>query len=227
MLFVKSPMNMLAYHNNPAETSKTLQNGWLRTGDIAYFASTHKLYITDRKKDIIKYRGWQISPTEIEACLLSHDAVADAGVFSWYVSGVDNEVPVAHVVLKTGVPLYHEQFTIMQELTDYCKDKLAKYKTAALQMRFKPAIPKNPAGKILRMPMRLEELTWRDVRKWMLECKDCNAGPPEEDDIVWEDDEKGVWEDDYADEGPYVNEVSEKDKAEDEKMAGFLEILGL
>lgn len=220
---------MLAYRNNPAETFNALRNNWLRTGDIAHFSyPDHKLYITDRKKDIIKYRGWQISPTEIEACLLSHSLVADAGVFSWYISDVDNEIPIAHVVLKTGVPLYAQQFSIMGELIDYCKGKLARYKTVALEMRFKASIPKNPAGKILRDGMRLEELDRRDVRKWMLSCRDCNAGPPPvEEEIVWEEDEEGVWDDEDVDEGPYVNEESEKEKAENEILARNLDILGL
>jgi acyl-CoA synthetase (AMP-forming)/AMP-acid ligase II len=227
MLFVRGPINMLAYHNNPTETLDTLRSNWLRTGDIAHFSSVHKLYITDRKKDMIKYRGWQISPTEIEACLLSHDSVADAGVFGWYISDADNEVPIAHVVLKDGIPLYHEQFGIMADLVDFCKAKLAKYKTVALEVRFKEAIPKNPAGKILRNQMRPGELEWRDVRAWMLKCRDWNAGPPEEDEIVWEEDEKGVWHDEHVDKGPYVNEESEQDKAENEILARNLDILGL
>ncbi|KAI4723093.1 acetyl-CoA synthetase-like protein [Aureobasidium sp. EXF-10727] len=227
MLFVKGPITMLHYHNNTPETLTTLRNSWLRTGDMAYFSHDRKLFITDRLKDMIKYRGWQISPTEIEACLLSHAAVADAGVFGFYSSDVDQEAPVAHVVLKTGVPLYHEQFGIMEELMEYCRDKLAKYKTVALQIRFKDAIPKNPAGKILRNVMRLEELNWRDVREWMLKCRDWNAGPPEEEEIIWEEDEDGVWVDEGIGEGPYVNEETEKDKAENEILARRLDILGL
>ncbi|CAD0092106.1 unnamed protein product [Aureobasidium vineae] len=227
MLFVKGPITMLSYHNNPSETFNTLRNTWLRTGDIAYFSRDHKLYITDRLKDVIKYRGWQISPTEIEACLLSHEAVADAGVFGFYNSDVDQETPVAHVVLKAGVPLYHEQFGSMTELTEYCKDKLAKYKTVALNVRFKASIPKNPAGKILRDGMRLEELNWGDVREWMLKCRDWNAGPPDEEEIVWEEGEEGVWQDEDVDQGPYVNEETEKDKAENEILARRLDILGL
>jgi acyl-CoA synthetase (AMP-forming)/AMP-acid ligase II len=228
MLFIKGPINMLEYHNNPTETFNTLRENWLRTGDIAYFSRNHKLYITDRKKDIIKYRGWQISPTEIEACLLSHELVVDVGVFGWYVSNVDNEVPVAHVVLKSGVPLYHEQFGTMGVLIDYCKDKLAKYKAGVLEMRFKEYIPKNPAGKILRNEMRPEELIWRNVRQWTLKCKEWDAGPPpEEEEIVWEEDEEGVWDDLDVDEGPYVNELSEEEKAENEIMARRLDIMGL
>jgi acyl-CoA synthetase (AMP-forming)/AMP-acid ligase II len=227
MLFIKGPINMLSYHNNAAETLTTLQHSWLRTGDIAYFSPDHKLHITDRQKDIIKYRGWQISPTEIEACLLSHELVADVGVFGWYVSDVDNEIPIAHVVLKDGVPLYHEQFNIMGVLIDHCKDKLAKYKVGALEMRFKETIPKNPAGKILRDEMRPDELRWRKVREWMLKCRDSNAGPPEEDEVVWEEDEEGVWHDLYVEEGAYVNEESEKKKAENEVLARRLDIMGL
>ncbi|KAG9602097.1 acetyl-CoA synthetase-like protein, partial [Aureobasidium melanogenum] len=227
MLFVRGPINMLHYHNNTTETFNTLRNGWLRTGDVAYFSSDHKLYITDRQKDIIKYRGWQISPTEIEACLLSHELVSDVGVFGFYASDVDQEMPVAHVVLKAGVPLYHEQFAIMTELKEYCKDKLAKYKTAALNFRFKEAIPKNPAGKILRKEMKLDELEWYTVRQWTLKCKDWHAGPPEEEEIIWEEDEEGVWEDEDIDEGEYVNEETEKDKAENEILARSLDILGL
>jgi acyl-CoA synthetase (AMP-forming)/AMP-acid ligase II len=227
MLFIKGPINMLSYHNNHTETFDALRHSWLRTGDIAFFSPDHKLYITDRQKDIIKYRGWQISPTEIEACLLSHELVADAGVFGWYVSDVDNEIPIAHVVLKDGVPLYHEQFSSMKVLIDYCKDKLAKYKVGALEMRFKESIPKNPAGKILRNEMRPDELLWRDVREWMLKCRDWNAGPPEEIEVVWEEDEEGVWHDSRVDEGAYVNEESEKEKVENEVLARRLEIMGL
>lgn len=218
---------MLYYLNNPTETFNTLRNGWLRTGDVAYFSQDHKLYITDRQKDIIKYRGWQISPTEIEACLLSHELVSDVGVFGFFNSDVDQEMPIAHVVLQAGLPLYHEQFTIMRELKDYCKDKLANYKTAALKFRFKESIPKNPAGKILRNEMRFDELDWRKVMEWMLKCRDWNPGPPEEEEILWEEDEEGVWEDEDVDEGRYINEESEKDKAENEILARSLDILGL
>ncbi|CAD0112058.1 unnamed protein product [Aureobasidium uvarum] len=227
MLFVKGPITMHSYHNNPSETFNTLRNTWLRTGDVAYFSRDHKLYITDRLKDVIKYRGWQISPTEIEACLLTHEAVADAGVFGFYSSDVDQETPVAHVVLKAGVPLYHEQFGIMTELTEHCKDKLAKYKTVALNIRFKASIPKNPAGKILRNRMQLEELNWRDVMEWMLKCRDWNAGPPEEEQIIWEADKDGVWQDEDVDQGSYVNEETENDRAENEILARRLDILGL
>ncbi|KAG9675157.1 acetyl-CoA synthetase-like protein, partial [Aureobasidium melanogenum] len=226
MLFVRGPINMLRYHNNTAETFDSLRNGWLRTGDLAYFSHDHKLYITDRQKDMIKHRGWQISPTEIEACLLSHELVSEVGVFGFHASDVE-EMPVAHVVLKAGVPLYHEQFTIMTALTEYCKDKLARYKTAALNFRFKETIPKNPAGKILRNEMRLDEVKWYTVRQWTIKCRDWNAGPPEDEEIVWEDDEEGVWEDEDIDKGDYVNEETGKDKAENEILARGLDILGL
>lgn len=218
---------MLHYHNNTLETFNTLRHGWLRTGDVAYFSHEHKLYITDRQKDIIKYRGWQISPTEIEACLSSHHLVSDVGVFGFFLTDVDYEMVVAHVVLKSGMPLYHEQFSIMKELADYCKDKLANYKTAALNFRFKESIPKNPAGKILRNEMKLDEVEWKKVMDWLLQFKKWDAGPPEEDEIIWEDDEEGVWEDEGVDEGGYVNEETEKDKAENEILARSLDILGL
>jgi hypothetical protein len=113
-------------------------------------------------------------------------------------------------------------------LIDYCKDKLAKYKAGVLEMRFKEYIPKNPAGKILRNEMRPEELIWRNVRQWTLKCKEWDAGPPpEEEEIVWEEDEEGVWDDLDVDEGPYVNELSEEEKAENEIMARRLDIMGL
>lgn len=215
---------MLHYLNNPTETFNTLRNGWLRTGDEAYFSADHKLYITDRQKDIIKYRGWQISPTEIEACLLSHELVADVGVFGFFDSDVDQEMPIAHVVLKAGVPLFHDQFAIMSQLTDYCKNKLANYKTAALNFRFNKFIPKNPAGKILRNEMRLDEVQWRKVMEWILKCRDWNAGPPEEEEVIWEEDKEGVWDHEKVDKGGYVNEETEKDKAAKEILARSLDI---
>ncbi|THY15478.1 acetyl-CoA synthetase-like protein [Aureobasidium pullulans] len=198
MLHVKGPINMLGYYNNPSATSNTLQDGWLSTGDIGYFSHDQKLYLTDRQKDIIKFRGWQISPTEIEACLLANDLVADVGVFGHILSEIQEEVPVAHIVLKAGMPEYAAQFAIMQELRDHCYKRLTKYKVIALEMRFKTNIPKNPAGKILRREMHPEEVFWRWIKSWLNLCKEQNAGPPEEMEVTWEEAENDDTQDDEA-----------------------------
>lgn len=171
---------MLGYLNNPAATDDTLQDGWLCTGDIGFFAQDNKLHITDRQKDIIKVRGWQVSPTELEACLLCHALVSDAGVFGHHNSSTDAEIPVAHVVLRAGIP---DSLNVLQDLVKHCYDNLAKYKVNDLEIRFKRHIPKNPAGKILRRELKADEMRYRFVQDWL-----ANAPfeAPEEEEVVWE-----------------------------------------
>ncbi|KAI5211659.1 hypothetical protein AUEXF2481DRAFT_29718 [Aureobasidium subglaciale EXF-2481] len=223
MLFVKGPINMLGYHNNPTETHDTLCDGWLRTGDVAYFSHDHKLYIVDRVKDIIKHRGWQVSPTEIEACLLTHPFVSDVGVYGCPVDG--EEIPIAHVVLKAGLPEYTAQFVIMRELLDHCLEYLSKYKVGALEMRFKQSIPKNPAGKILRFNMVLEEYEWRCVYAWTLGRDGAVVFPPETEEIIWEDDEEGECRDDIQSKGCYENEEGDDEYCKIE-LARLPEMVG-
>ena len=101
-IWVRGPQVMKGYLNNTAATSATIDgDGWLHTGDIGHIDEDDHLYVVDRLKELIKFKGFQVPPAELEALLLTHPAIADAAVI-----GVPDdeagEVPVGYVVLKAG-----------------------------------------------------------------------------------------------------------------------------
>ncbi|KAG2384280.1 4-coumarate--CoA ligase-like 9 [Vigna angularis] len=96
-LWIKGPYVMKGYVDDPEATSATLVNGWLRTGDLCYFDNDGFLYIVDRLKELIKYKGYQVAPAELEELLLSHPDIRDAAVIP-YPDNEAGEVPMAFVV---------------------------------------------------------------------------------------------------------------------------------
>ncbi len=146
-LWVRGPMNMLGYLNNPEATAATIDSdGWLHTGDVARIDDHDHVYIVDRVKELIKYKGFQVAPAELEALLITHPAVADVAVV-----GIDDveagELPKAFVTLKPG------QAVSAQELMDFVKPHVATYKQIRL-VEFIDEIPKSASGKILRRLLR-------------------------------------------------------------------------
>jgi acyl-CoA synthetase (AMP-forming)/AMP-acid ligase II len=140
-LWVRSPALMTGYLNNPDATAVTIDpGGWLHTGDIARFDAEGHLFIVDRLKELIKVKGFQVAPAELEALLRSHPAVADAAVI-----GVPDERtgerPKAYVVPVGPVTA--------RELTEYVAERVAPHKQIH-QVAFTDAIPTSPSGKILR-----------------------------------------------------------------------------
>ncbi|TGZ49724.1 luciferin 4-monooxygenase [Temnothorax longispinosus] len=139
---------MLGYWNNPEATRQTIdQDGWLHTGDIGYFDDKSKLHVIDRVKELIKYKGYQVSPSEIETVLLSHPEVKDAAV-AGKPDERSGEVPVAFVVKQPGAKI------TAQDLQELVKKQLSPQKWLYGGVQFVDAIPKNPAGKILRRELR-------------------------------------------------------------------------
>ena len=101
-MWVRGPQVMKGYLNNEAATKNTIDDdGWLHTGDIGHIDADGHLFIVDRLKELIKYKGFQVPPAELEALLLTHPQIADAAVI-----GVPDdeagEIPAAYVVLKPG-----------------------------------------------------------------------------------------------------------------------------
>jgi long-chain acyl-CoA synthetase len=141
-LVVQGPQVMKGYHNMPTETANTLRDGWLYTGDIARMDEKGYFYIVDRKKELIKPGGYQVWPREVEEVLSGHPKVLEVGV-----AGVPDpyrgETVKAWVVLKPGEAATEE------ELREWCKDKLAKYKVPTI-IEFRSELPKTTVGKILR-----------------------------------------------------------------------------
>jgi acyl-CoA synthetase (AMP-forming)/AMP-acid ligase II len=132
---------MSGYLNNPEATSATIdEDGWLHTGDVAVFDEDGYFQIVDRLKELIKYKGFQVPPAELEALLIGHPAVADSAVI-----GVPDEeageLPKAFVVAGAEVS--------DEELLSYVAERVAPQKRIRLIERV-DEIPRSPSGKILR-----------------------------------------------------------------------------
>ena len=140
-LFIRGPQVMKGYLNRPENTALTIdQEGWLHTGDIGYADEEGHFFIVDRAKELIKYKGFQVAPAELEAVLLSHPMVADAAVIPCPDEEA-GEVPKAFIVLKGEATA--------EELQEYVSERVAPYKKIR-QLEFIEQIPKSPSGKILR-----------------------------------------------------------------------------
>lgn len=146
-LVIKGPQVMLGYLDAPDKTAECLSNdGWLRTGDVAHYDEDGFFYITDRLKELIKVRGFQVAPAELEALLLTNEHVQDAAVIP-VVDEKSGELPRAYVVRKdneeAGSKTEHD-------IEDWVKERVAPYKKLAGGVIFIDAIPKSASGKILR-----------------------------------------------------------------------------
>jgi acyl-CoA synthetase (AMP-forming)/AMP-acid ligase II len=146
-LWFKGPNVMAGYLGNEKATRETIdEDGWLHTGDLARVDSCGCVYIVDRLKELIKYKGHQVPPAELEAVLLSHPGIADAAVI-----GVNDaegeEVPKAFVVKQSGAELTEDQ------VMEFVAGQVAPYKKVR-QVEFIDAIPKSASGKILRKDLR-------------------------------------------------------------------------
>ena len=145
-VLVRGPQVMKGYLNNEKANATTLlDDGWMRTGDIAYLDSDGALRVVDRAKEVIKYKGYQVAPAELEAVLLGHPDIADAGVVGFERDGL--EIPRAFVVKREGSSVTAE------EIMNWVAERVTPYKKVRA-VDFLPAIPKNPSGKILRRELR-------------------------------------------------------------------------
>jgi long-chain acyl-CoA synthetase len=148
-VIVRGPQVMQGYWKAPEATAAALRNGWLYTGDIGRIDERGYLYIHDRKKEMIKYKGFGIAPAEIEALLFEHPSVGDVAVIG-KPDQEAGEVPKAFVVPKKGVTLTPE------ELLGWARGRLAGYKTLH-EVELVDAIPKTASGKILRRVLKEQE----------------------------------------------------------------------
>jgi 4-coumarate--CoA ligase len=146
-LWVRGPQVMKGYLNNDEATRNTIDDdGWLHTGDIAVLDEHQHVSIVDRLKELIKYKGFQVPPAELEALLIAHPKVADVAVIG-IADEEAGELPKAFVVPQAGADLTAE------ELQSYVAEHVASYKKIRL-VEFVEEIPKSPSGKILRRMLR-------------------------------------------------------------------------
>jgi long-chain acyl-CoA synthetase len=149
-LLTFGPQVMKGYWNAPDATAETLEGGgWIRTGDIVQMDEEGYVTILDRKKEMIKYKGYQIAPAELEALLLEHPAVMDSAVIPKR-DVESGEVPKAFVLLRQG------QQASAEELMRFVEERVAPYKKVR-EVEFVEAIPKTPSGKILRRELIEQE----------------------------------------------------------------------
>ena len=150
-LWVRGPNVMKGYWGNPKATAETLTpDGWLKTGDITYVDHDGMFFIVDRKKELIKVKGNQVAPAELEALLLEHPGIADAAVIGMPTEDGD-EKPRAFVVRQVGKQ--GEELT-EDAVKNFVEGKVIRYKRLASGVEFLEVIPKNPSGKILRRQLR-------------------------------------------------------------------------
>jgi acyl-CoA synthetase (AMP-forming)/AMP-acid ligase II len=151
-LWVKGPNIFMGYWKNPEGTKNALtDDGYFKTGDVGFQDKKGNFYITDRVKELIKYKGFQVPPAELEGLLISHADVDDVAVLGIYNEEQATEVPRAYVVPKSGVPGTPETG---KKIADWLAAKVAGHKRLRGGVRFVDVIPKTASGKILRRVLK-------------------------------------------------------------------------
>jgi long-chain acyl-CoA synthetase len=156
-LVVKGPQVMTGYWKMEQETSDVLRKGWLYTGDIGKMDQDGYFYITDRKKDLIKYKGYSVYPREIEEVLYENPAVKLCAVIG-KPDPVASEIPKAFVVLKEGMTATEE------DIEKFVNDRVAPYK-AIREVEFRDELPMTLVGKVLKRMLHEEEKKKADMHQ--------------------------------------------------------------
>ncbi|KAF9465774.1 hypothetical protein BDZ94DRAFT_303366 [Collybia nuda] len=157
-LIVKGPAAALGYLDNQQATSETFINGWVRTGDQVIISSAQEIFVVDRIKELLKVKGFQVAPAELEGCLLSHPDVIDCCVVG-VPDDYSGELPRAYVVLSSDAlqrtaSSAAESSIIQNSIYKHVSDRKVSYKQLRGGVHFIPSIPKNGSGKILRRILR-------------------------------------------------------------------------
>ena len=148
-LVMRGPQFMLGYWKSPDATDAVLRDGWYWSGDVVRVDETGQYHIVDRRKEMMKYKGFSIAPAEVESVLLEHPGVRDCGVVSRIETGGD-ETPCAFVVLREG-ELETRQSS--EAMLAFMGERMASYKVPR-EIRFVTTIPRTASGKILRRELR-------------------------------------------------------------------------
>ncbi|MEU6448614.1 4-coumarate--CoA ligase family protein [Streptomyces sp. NPDC046979] len=147
-ILIRGPQIMKGYLGRPDATAAMIdEEGWLHTGDVGHADSDGWLFVVDRVKELIKYKGFQVAPAELEALLLTHPGVADTAVVGAY-NDDGNEIPHAYVVRQPTAPGLSEG-----EIMMYVAERVAPYKRVR-RVTFIDAVPRAASGKILRRELR-------------------------------------------------------------------------
>ncbi|KAG8680839.1 hypothetical protein FRC09_017929, partial [Ceratobasidium sp. 395] len=154
--WLRAPSVMKGYLNNPTATKNSITpDGWFKTGDIAVRDRDGFFMVVDRLKELIKYKGFQVPPADLENVLLTHPDIVDAGVIGVHSEEQATELPRAYVVHRAGASLSKSQReAFAKEVQTWIQGKVAKHKYLRGGVVIIDAIPKSAAGKILRRQLR-------------------------------------------------------------------------
>lgn len=160
-LWLAGPSVMKGYHNNPEATAKTMEGKWYKTGDVLVRDDQGWYKVVDRVKELIKYKGFQVPPAELEALLLTHPEVVDSGVIGvWYVQQCSTdsrdesqatELPRAYIVAAPGV----NKAGLGAKVARWVQERVAPHKRLRGGVVVIDVVPKSPSGKILRKDLRV------------------------------------------------------------------------
>jgi long-chain acyl-CoA synthetase len=148
-LVMRGPQFMMGYWNEPQATANVLRDGWYWSGDIVSRDENDFYSVLDRRKEMIKYKGFPVAPAEVEAVLLEHPAVRECGVVG-RADAAAGEVPVAFIALRDGI---ESSKKLGDELCAFVAERITSYKQPR-EVRFVDTVPKTASGKILRRELR-------------------------------------------------------------------------
>jgi 4-coumarate--CoA ligase len=151
-VWIKGPNIFKGYYNNAEATSSSFTpDGFFKTGDIGYEDEDGNMYITDRVKELIKYKGFQVAPAELEGVLAGNDMVEDVAVIGTYDKSCETEVPLACVVLKGGL----ERSKVSEgKIVTWLGERVSGHKQLRGGIRWVDEVPKSASGKILRRVLK-------------------------------------------------------------------------
>lgn len=152
-LWIKGPNIFKGYLNNPEGTANALTpDGYFKTGDVGYQDKAGNFFITDRVKELIKYKGFQVPPAELEGLLVAHPKIDDVAVIGIFMEEQATEVPRAYVTPAKGVEAGP---ALEKEIQEWLGKKVANHKKLRGGVKFVDEIPKSVSGKILRRVLKL------------------------------------------------------------------------
>jgi len=155
-LWIKGPNVFKGYLNNPEGTANALtSDGYFKTGDVGYQDAEGHFYITDRIKELIKYKGFQVAPAELEGILVSHPSINDVAVIGIYDKEQATELPTAYVVPREGLGRTESD---KKAIVDWLGGRVAGHKRLTGGVRWVDEIPKSASGKILRRVLKANTL---------------------------------------------------------------------
>ncbi|BEJ12258.1 hypothetical protein CspHIS471_0207180 [Cutaneotrichosporon sp. HIS471] len=171
-LWVRGPSVMKGYHNNPEATAKTFNDDWFMTGDVLVRSADGWYKVVDRVKELIKYKGFQVPPAELEALLYTHPQIKDAAVVGIYDKSQATELPTAYVIVTDEVDKSDSgRATFNRDIQMWVAARAARHKRLGGGVHIVDELPKSPSGKLLRRFLRDKGQAERDAGNVQVQAK--------------------------------------------------------